>query len=56
MDDMKELEMVTVSEAKQIFRVHRYTIYRWMKEGKLEGKRIGKKFLIKKSDIEELLK
>ena len=56
MTNMEGMEMVTVSEAKHIFRVNRYTIYRWMKEGKLEGKRIGKKFLIKKSDIEELLK
>ncbi len=43
----------TVKEAAQILRVHPRTVRRWLKEGKLKGKKIGRIWLIPKTEIDE---
>jgi excisionase family DNA binding protein len=42
---------VSISQAASLLLVSRLTIYRWMKQGKLSGERIGSVTLIPKQDI-----
>lgn len=44
----------TIDEISEILKVHHTTIRRAIKEGRLKAFRIGKKWLIKKEDIESL--
>lgn len=41
----------TVDEAVQIIGVSEYTIRRWLKSGKLNGKRVGKYWRISKESV-----
>jgi len=45
----------TIEEVAEILKVVYITVYRWIKQGKLESFRVGKKYMIKKSDIEKLI-
>jgi len=45
----------TVEEAAEIIEVSVYTIRRWLKDGKLEGKRVGKFWRISKESVKSVL-
>ena len=45
----------TVEEAAEIIEVSVYTIRRWLKDGKLEGKRVGKFWRINKESVKSVL-
>jgi excisionase family DNA binding protein len=52
MDNLKDKEVFTVSDAAVYLSVSRNTIYNWMKQGIIKGTRISpKKVLIYKKDI-----
>jgi excisionase family DNA binding protein len=42
--------------AAQFFGVHPYTVKRWVKSGKVPGKKIGGRYYIAKESLETLLK
>lgn len=46
------LALSSVTEAARILGVHRATIWRWVKAGKLSGKRIGAVVLIPRGAVE----
>ncbi|MBW2631891.1 MAG: helix-turn-helix domain-containing protein [Deltaproteobacteria bacterium] len=46
----------STSEAAGLFNVHRFTIYRWIKDGKIKTYKIGRHFKIPLSEVEILLK
>lgn len=49
-------EFTTVEEASKALGVSRETIYRWFKQGDIDGVRVGQKIIkIRKSEIERLL-
>lgn len=47
-----ETRMYTTDEIAEHYRVERCTIYRWVREGKLNGMKIGRAFLFSEEDIE----
>ena len=51
-----ELEYLTLEEVAKILRVSLSTIRRWVREGKIEVKRVGKKPLVLKTDIPTFLR
>ncbi|WKZ30399.1 MAG: helix-turn-helix domain-containing protein [Candidatus Dojkabacteria bacterium] len=52
---MEEEKYYTIEEVAEMLKVVYMTIYRWIKQGKLKAFRVGKKYMIKKSDIEALI-
>ena len=54
MPEMPE-KLYTVQEAAQIFRVSEHTVYIWCREGKIESRKPGKKWLIPESAIQSFL-
>ncbi len=48
-------ELITTEEAAKILWVSSYTIREYIKQKKLKAKKIGKRYLIDKSDVESLL-
>jgi len=49
-------EYLTTKEAAELLRVSLRTLYRWIKEGKVQTKRIGQKHLILRTDIPTFLR
>lgn len=45
----------SVEEAAKMLGVSEYTIRRWLKDGKLDGKRIGRFWRISKESVESVL-
>jgi len=52
--DNKE-KYYTIDEVAEMLKVVYMTVYRWIRNGKLKAFRVGKKYMIKKSDIEALI-
>ena len=52
---MKTNEFITTEQAAKILWVTAYTIREYIKSKKLKAKRIGKRYLIAKSEVEKLL-
>lgn len=52
---MNQEEFYTIKEVSELFKVAYLTVYRWIKQGKLNAFRVGKKYMIKKSDIDALI-
>lgn len=48
-------ELLTPSQAGKIMHLHPSTIIRWILQGKLRYKKPGKRYLVFKSDIDELM-
>jgi excisionase family DNA binding protein len=46
--------MLTIEEAAQILRVTRVTISRWIRDGKIQSAKVGRRRLIKASEIERV--
>src|SRR5579863_9381923 len=51
----QEPGLMTVAEAAAIFRVTMQTIRNWIEWGKLPALRVGRRFLVRREHIEELL-
>jgi len=47
--------MISVKEAADILKVSQKTVYRWIAEGKLPLKRLGRQFYLEKADVNNLL-
>ena len=43
----------TIKEVAEILKVAYLTVYRWVKDGKIEAYKLGKEYRIKKADIEK---
>lgn len=50
-----DLAFLTVEETADLLRVHKNTIYRWVREGRLPSTRIGKQWRIPRQALERLL-
>lgn len=48
-------KLLTTEEAADTLRVSTRTIYSWLKEGKLSGQRVGRKWLIEEDELRALL-
>lgn len=47
--------MLTVDEAAEMLRHSRYTIRNWIKQGRLSATRVGQRYLIMESAVQELV-
>lgn len=45
----------TIKEVAEILKVAYLTVYRWVKDGKIEAYKLGKEYRIKKIDIEKFV-
>ena len=56
MEAVKEArpDFLTVTEVAEEFRVNRFTIYRWIKEGGIKAIRLGQAFRIPVEEIERI--
>lgn len=55
---MAEVEKMQVYNTKylaRLFKNHPQTITRWLKSGKIQGKKIGRRWFIKRETIDALL-
>lgn len=48
-------ELLTITEASALLNITHVTLRRWIKEGRIQSARIGKKHVIKRSHIDELI-
>lgn len=48
-------EYITVEELAKIANVHTETVRRWLKAGKIEGKKFGKSWRISKNELKKIL-
>ncbi len=56
MKEREEQELITPEEASRALKVSKWTIYRWIKEGRLQATKISKGSLrIFKSSIQQLI-
>ena len=46
---------LTVEEVAVALRIHRATVTRWLKEKKLIGRKVGRRWLIAKDDYEKIV-
>jgi len=49
------LKYKTTNETAEMLHVHRQTVMRWIKEGKIKAYKIGRKYLISVEEIEKQL-
>lgn len=49
-------EFLTIDEVKEMLKVSKHTLYRYINAGKLKAYKLGKEFRIDKKDFEEFLK
>lgn len=54
-NELKEKELLTINEACQLLNITHVTLRRWLKAKKITSSRLGKKHLISKSHINNLL-
>lgn len=47
---------LTVQEVGELCRVSTRTVYRWIETGQIKGRKIGRKWLFTRDDLEEVLK
>lgn len=45
----------TTKEIAEMFKVAYLTVYRWIKEGRIEAYKLGKEYRIKKTDIDKFM-
>lgn len=50
-----EEKFLTTEQVAQILQVHPFTILKFLKEGQLNGIKLGRVYRIKKSDVEEFI-
>lgn len=47
------MEYLTVNEAAQRLRVHRNSVYKWLRTGQIEGRRFGRVWRIAETALHE---
>jgi len=52
---MAEMTYYTPQEVAEILKVHRRSITRWIREGRLTAVRVGQQYRISKQDLEKFL-
>lgn len=50
------MELITVSQVAEYLRIHPEVIRRWLREGKLQGHKVGGVWRIDKQAIDSMLK
>jgi len=50
-----EEKFLTTDQVAQILQVHPFTILKFLKDGKLNGVKLGRVYRIKQSDVEEFI-
>ena len=50
------MEFLTIEEVARILRVHKHTVYDYIKQGKLVATKIGKFYRVERSDLERFIK
>jgi len=53
---MSEKMFYTINEVAEIFRVNYFTILNWIREGKINSIKVGKKRLIPANEVEKLIR
>ena len=48
-------ELLTIAEASAYLNITHVTLRRWINEGRIKSKRIGKKHIIKRSTLDKLV-
>lgn len=51
----KEEQYYTIKEVAEILKVAYLTVYRWVKDGKIEAYQLGKEYRIKKDDLDKFM-
>lgn len=51
----KEEQYYTIKEVAEILKVAYLTVYRWVKDGKIEAYKLGKEYRIKKDDLDKFV-
>lgn len=51
-----EIEMLTIDEVSAVLRVHPETLRRFIREGKINAYKIGRRKLISKEEMEKFIK
>lgn len=51
-----EIEMLTIDEVSAVLRVHPETLRRFIREGKINAHKIGRRKLISKEEMEKFIK
>ena len=49
------VQYYTIKEVAEMLKVAYLTVYRWVKDGKIEAYKLGKEYRIKKTDIEKFV-
>ena len=49
-------ESMTLDEVAQFLKIHKNTLRRWIREGRIQGHKIGRKWTFLKSEIIGLIK
>jgi len=48
-------KMYTLTEVIEILKIDRRTFYRWIEAGKMKATKIGRKYAVKESDLQDFL-
>lgn len=51
----KKEQYYTIKEVAEILKVAYLTVYRWVKDGKIQAYKIGKEYRIKKADLDNFV-
>lgn len=51
----KEEQYYTIKEVAEILKVAYLTVYRWVKDGKIDAYKLGKEYRIKKVDLDNFV-
>ena len=52
---LKDKSILTIDEVMELLSVTRFTVHKWIKEGKLRAVRIGRELRVTKEYLEEFL-
>lgn len=50
-----EEQFLTVEQVSKILQLHPYTVLKYIKDGRLRGVKLGRRYRLKKSDVDEFL-
>jgi len=53
---MDEQEVMTLDEASEFLKIHSNTLRSWLRQGKIRGSKIGRRWIFLKGDLVSLIK